>query len=66
VGIEAVEPGAEDRVDRRRNRAAVVLAVRGEHRLELLDEERVSLGRRSDPLLRAAAEPAHELGGLLG
>ena len=51
LAAEPVEPGREQRLDRRRHRQPTAfLAFLDDHRHQLLDEERVSLGRVGNPL----------------
>ena len=69
VAVELVEPGGEERVDRRRHREVREVAVHhpapvhapqetvlDQHREELLGEERVPLGRIDDPPARLLGE----------
>ena len=60
LGLEAVDARREQRLDRRRHGRVGCLRVVGEHREQLLDEERIALGRLDDPalrLLRGARRP---------
>ena len=71
VGLEPVEPGGEQRLDRRRHRdlRLDVLAV-GEHGEHLLEEERIPRGGGGDARaslgckLRPGRDVRHELGRL--
>ena len=58
AGVELVEPGREQRLDRRRHRD--VAAVLGPHRHHLLDEEWVAAGRFEDPLAELAGNRVGE------
>jgi len=48
-GLQAVDPGREERVDRRRHRIVSGVRVSREHGEHLLDEERIALCHRQDP-----------------
>ena len=48
-GSEPVDAGGEERVDRRRHLVIAGPRIVGQHREQLLDEERVALGRLDDP-----------------
>ena len=68
LALEAVEPGRQERLDRRRHPVRLELArapdavleqqepVVDHHREQLLDEERISLGGLDDPCLRVVGD----------
>ena len=63
---EPVEPGLQERLDRRRHHDLRLAAVLAHHREHLLDEERVPVGGLQDSLahvvgdLRSTGEPRHQ------
>ena len=63
--VELVEPGGEQRLDRRRDDD--VLARRlADHRHHLLDEQRIALRRLADPLAQALVEVGEALDQVVG
>ena len=50
--LEAIDPGREERLDRRRHALVRRLGIVGEHREHLLDEQRIALGGVDDPIAK--------------
>ena len=50
--LEAIDPGREERLDRRRHRLVRNLGIVGEHGEHLLDEQRIALGGVDDPVAK--------------
>ena len=54
--LEAIDPGREERLDRRRHRLVRSLRIVGEHGEHLLDEQRIALGGVDDPVAKRGSD----------
>ena len=54
--LEAIDPGREERLDRRRHRLVRNLGIVGEHGEHLLDEQRIALGGMDDPVAKRRSD----------